>query len=105
MYRIPIVSKPSALKATRDLVALILRTIFHREVDLLCGYLCYTTLLSLIPLITLFLIVGNLFGAHDRDTYTLAGRLLEMLTPESAAQLRSALSELYVNARLKRVGF
>lgn len=80
------------------------RIILNREVDLLCGYLCYTTLLSLVPLIVVMVIVGRWMGAHDKDTFLLARHLLELLTPESAAQVKSAFADLYQNARVKRLG-
>lgn len=80
------------------------KSIMSRDVDLICGYLSYTTILSIIPIIVLMLVVGKMFGNPEQDTYTLANRFLDLITPEGAEHLRHVISDLYQSVKVRRFG-
>ena len=76
----------------------------NRELDLLSGYLSFTTLLSIVPFCALILALAKWLGHRDKAALEAVFKMLDLITPDAAEKVRETMTNLFQNIRIKRLG-
>lgn len=76
----------------------------NRELDLLAGYLAFTTLLSLIPLLALVVAFAKWWGNQHQQFLDTLVAAAQIFVPDAAGKVRDQVVMVLQSVRIKRLG-